>query len=334
MGTGVETKSEHVLIVGGSSGIGLALARFLLEEGAEVTIAGRSEARLEEARASLSPAGDRLTTVVADITREEHVARLFGRIGPLDHIVTTAADIEGAYQLLPSLDIAAAQRVVDSKFIGPLLLAKHGAPVLSPRGSITFTSGIAAYRPAARGSVVAAINGALESLAYARGRTRPDPGQRGLAGLGRFADLEARRGRRHGRNAGRHGEAGATTWSGSWWAGSSVPTFRRPMRARRRGAAPTRKTSCPSSPSSTRACWSAQATGAASPRRRGWLPPMRCRTGRPWRQHGAPCSARSRRGCPRRRGSKRAGSTQTPGSSTSGTRRTGRTITRRRSTAS
>lgn len=167
MSTGIETKSERVLIVGGSSGMGLELARLLLTEGSQVTIAGRSEARLEEARASLSSAGERLTTVVADIAQEDQVARLFERVGPLDHIVTTAADIEGAYQLLPALDLAAVRRVVDSKFIGPLLLAKHGAPVLSPQGSITFTSGIAAYRPAARGSVVAAINGALESLAYA-----------------------------------------------------------------------------------------------------------------------------------------------------------------------
>jgi NAD(P)-dependent dehydrogenase (short-subunit alcohol dehydrogenase family) len=57
--------------------------------------------------------------------------------------------------------------VLDSKIVGPLLLAKHGAPRLRSGGSITFTSGIAAYRPAARGSVVAAVNGALESLAYA-----------------------------------------------------------------------------------------------------------------------------------------------------------------------
>ncbi|MCM8739025.1 SDR family oxidoreductase [Azospirillum sp. A1-3] len=167
MNTGIETTNEHVLIVGGSSGMGLALARILLSEGARVTIAGRSEARLEEARTNLSPITGRLQTEVADITQEEQVARLFERIGPLDHIVTTAADIEGAYQLLPSQDVAAAQRVVGSKFIGPLLLAKHGAPVLAPQGSITFTSGIAAYRPVARGSVVAAINGALESLAYA-----------------------------------------------------------------------------------------------------------------------------------------------------------------------
>jgi NAD(P)-dependent dehydrogenase (short-subunit alcohol dehydrogenase family) len=161
-----ETKTERVLVVGGSSGMGLALARRLLADGAEVIIVGRSEARLAEAREDL-PNTERLQAIAADVTQEDQVARLFEKSGRLDHIVTTAADIEGAYQLLPSLEIAAARRVVDSKFLGPLLLAKYGAPVLSPTGSITFTSGVAAYRPAPRGSVVAAINGALASLAAA-----------------------------------------------------------------------------------------------------------------------------------------------------------------------
>lgn len=166
MSMNIEKKVERVLIVGGNSGMGFALAERLLRDGSEVTIVGRSRDKLAVARARLSDA-QQLHTIAADITQEEHVARLFERCGPLEHIVTTAADIEGAYQLLPSLEIAAARRVIDSKFIGPLLLAKYGAPVLSPKGSIIFTSGIAAYRPAARGSVVAAINGALASLAYA-----------------------------------------------------------------------------------------------------------------------------------------------------------------------
>ena len=116
----------------------------------------------------LAPARARLTgsvrTIAADITREDQVRRLFGAGGPLDHVVSTAADIEGAYRLLSGLEIAAARRVVDSKLVGPLLLAKHGAPLLARTGSLTFTSGIAAHRPAARGSVVAAINGGLASL--------------------------------------------------------------------------------------------------------------------------------------------------------------------------
>ncbi|TPN82004.1 SDR family oxidoreductase [Mesorhizobium sp. CU2] len=156
----------NILIVGGSSGMGLALARRCLDEGADVVIAGRNAAKLNAAREELgNPAA--LEMAVVDISREDQVAALFARIGPLDHIVSTAADIEGAYRLLPEIELAAAQRVVNSKFFGPLLLAKHGAPRLSPTGSITFVSGIAAYRPAARGSVVAAVNAALEGLVRA-----------------------------------------------------------------------------------------------------------------------------------------------------------------------
>lgn len=157
---------EKILIVGGSSGMGLALARRCLEEGAHVIIAGRSEAKLCAARDGLGRPGT-LETAVVDISREDEVAALFTRIGRLDHIVSTAAAIEGAYRLLPEVELKAAQRVVESKFYGPLLLAKHGAPKLPPTGSLTFVSGIAAYRPAARGSVVAAVNAALEGLVRA-----------------------------------------------------------------------------------------------------------------------------------------------------------------------
>ncbi|BCG72045.1 short chain dehydrogenase [Mesorhizobium sp. 113-1-2] len=158
--------NQKILIVGGGSGMGLALARRCVEAGAEVVIAGRSEDRLQKAREALgNPAG--LDVAVVDIAREDQVADLFARIGALDHIISTAADIEGAYRLLQELDLKAAQRMVDSKLFGPLLLAKHGAPRLAATGSMSFVSGIAAYRPAARGSVVAAVNAALEGLARA-----------------------------------------------------------------------------------------------------------------------------------------------------------------------
>ncbi|KUM23584.1 short-chain dehydrogenase [Mesorhizobium loti] len=163
---GVDMDKEKILIVGGSSGMGLALARRCLDEGANVVIVGRGEAKLSAAWEELGrPTA--LETAAADISREDEVAALFKRIGGLDHIVSTAADIEGAYRLLPEVELSAAQRVVESKFYGPLLLAKHGAPKLSAKGSLTFVSGIAAYRPAARGSVVAAVNAALEGLVRA-----------------------------------------------------------------------------------------------------------------------------------------------------------------------
>jgi NAD(P)-dependent dehydrogenase (short-subunit alcohol dehydrogenase family) len=162
---------EHVVVVGGSSGIGLGVAEAVLNSGAEVTIVGRSADRLAAAERRLAqPDGtqpDRLHAVPADITREDNIVRLFAATGPIDHVVTTAADLDGANTPIGETDPAAVRRVVESKLIGPFLLAKHAAPVLRPGGSITFTSGIAAYRPGPSGVLVAAVNGALAALARA-----------------------------------------------------------------------------------------------------------------------------------------------------------------------
>lgn len=157
---------SKILIAGGSSGMGLALARHCLDAGARVIIAGRNEDRLAQALSSLG-GPSALDTLAVDITQERQVVSLFERAGPLDHIVSTAADIEGAYEFLPSLDLKAVQRVLESKVYGPLLLAKHGARKLAPAGSLTFVSGIAAYRPLPRGAAVAAVNAALEGLVKA-----------------------------------------------------------------------------------------------------------------------------------------------------------------------
>ena len=149
---------EHVVIVGGSSGMGRALAAELVAQGSEVTVAGRSAGRLEAVRRELG-----VHTVAADLAVEQDIERLFAATGKVSHIVTTAADVGGAYQPIAGYDLTAARAAIDSKLLGPLLLAKHGAPMLEPGGSIVFTSGIAAYRPGPRGSLLAALNGATAS---------------------------------------------------------------------------------------------------------------------------------------------------------------------------
>jgi NAD(P)-dependent dehydrogenase (short-subunit alcohol dehydrogenase family) len=153
---------KRVLVVGGSSGIGFATARLALERGAEVVLASRSREKLAAAAKEL---GDRVRTVAVDIGREEDVGRMFAEVTDIDHIVTTAVD--AAYQPVRQLDLTAAHKVINSKLVGALLLAKHGAPRLRPGGSLTFTAGIASERPGANGSVVAAVNGALGALARA-----------------------------------------------------------------------------------------------------------------------------------------------------------------------
>lgn len=144
--------------------MGLALAELLLRGDAEVTIAGRSADRLAEAARRLDAPG-RLRTRPVDITDEEQVRKLADECGQLDHVMITAADMTGAYGPLADVDADRFRAVLGTKVLGPWLVAKHVR--VAPAGSLTVTSGIAAYRPAPGGSMVATANGALESLVRA-----------------------------------------------------------------------------------------------------------------------------------------------------------------------
>ncbi len=155
---------KRIVVVGGGSGIGRGIARAALEAGAEVVIVGRSGKRLEEAIAELGSSA-MVRPVTADVTNEADVIRLFHEVEAFDHLATTVADL--TYQPIRELEVAAARKSIDSKLLSSLLLAKHAWARARPGGSLTFTSGIAAYRPGPRGAVVAAVNGALASLARA-----------------------------------------------------------------------------------------------------------------------------------------------------------------------
>ena len=146
--------------------MGLALCEQLLRRQCDVVMVGRSRDKLDAAVAQLAPLGT-LTTMQMDMTCDAEVRRLFDSVGPLDHLVCTAADIRGAYTLLADLDLGALDRAIRSKVVAPILLARHAAPLMRPHGSITFTSGIAAYRPRPKGIAVAAINAALEGIVRA-----------------------------------------------------------------------------------------------------------------------------------------------------------------------
>ncbi|MEV0292540.1 SDR family NAD(P)-dependent oxidoreductase [Nocardia sp. NPDC050710] len=80
---------ERVVIIGGSSGMGLALASALIADGAEVTIAGRSADRLAAAQHAVPGGPGALRAVTADITSEADLERLFAEADTVDHVVTT-----------------------------------------------------------------------------------------------------------------------------------------------------------------------------------------------------------------------------------------------------
>ena len=79
---------KKVVVVGGSSGIGLSTAELAKREGADVIIASRNAERLNAAAAKLG-----VTAIAADVTSDESVASLFRSCGPVDHVVVTAAQL-------------------------------------------------------------------------------------------------------------------------------------------------------------------------------------------------------------------------------------------------
>ncbi|AIQ61810.1 short-chain dehydrogenase [Paenibacillus stellifer] len=151
--------NQKIVIIGGSSGIGLETARQLLALGNQVVIASRSAEKLEQAVASLGP-GAEFRQV--DMMKEEQVQQLFDSIGAFDHLVVSAAETSGGPFL--QTDTAAARRLFDNKFWGQYLAVKYGVPHLSAGGSVTLFSGVVAYKAMVGSSVLGAVNSAVSSL--------------------------------------------------------------------------------------------------------------------------------------------------------------------------
>lgn len=155
-------ENQHIVVAGGSSGIGFAIAELALERGARVTISGRSEAKLAGAVARL---GGRTQSVQMDLGDAEAAKAGFQQIGAFDHFVSTAADL--TYGPLAAMDRQAIERMLSGKFWGPVNLVQFGVQNLQPGGSILLFSGLAADRPAAGTSMVSALNAGVEGLVRA-----------------------------------------------------------------------------------------------------------------------------------------------------------------------
>jgi NAD(P)-dependent dehydrogenase (short-subunit alcohol dehydrogenase family) len=156
--TDMNLENQRVVIVGGSSGIGLATARLAAAQGAAVTIVGsrRVDAALEQL-----PAG--AEGYIVDVRDEQAVASLFGTLGRFHHLVYTAGE---ALTLSPiaDLDLDRARHALDIRIWGVYATVKHAHPHIRKGGSITLSSGSAGQRPQPTWSVSASICGATEAL--------------------------------------------------------------------------------------------------------------------------------------------------------------------------
>jgi len=154
---------QRIVVLGGSSGIGLATAQAAAREGATLVIASSRKARIDEALATL-PTGTE--GHVLDLADEDATQALFARLGSFDHLVFTAGE---TLQLgsLATTDVDAARRFFALRYWGAYYAAKYGSSNIRKDGSIVFTSGIAGQRPQAGWSLGASICAAMEGLTRA-----------------------------------------------------------------------------------------------------------------------------------------------------------------------
>lgn len=177
-------QDQQVVVVGGTSGMGLGIARAALDAGAAVTIAGR--------RPIGERAEPRARHAVLDVTDEAALRAWF--TDPLDHVVITAAPPPGTGQPLLAGDAAAYLRYLDDKLRGSLGVARWAAPRLRPGGSITFLTGAAKPRAGIASVAFAAVEALGRTLAFELAPLRVNTIRPGLVDseMWRFLDEPAR----------------------------------------------------------------------------------------------------------------------------------------------
>ncbi len=159
-------EGQHVLIVGGSSGIGFAVATALLAEGARVTIASSDPAKVARARQRL---GGAARGVTVDVRDEASVASCCAALDGIDHLVYTAGDWGQVRQAqhIGEVDLGIAPGIFAVRFWGAVRVIKHALEPLAEQGSITLTNGSIAHRPRPGAALSSAMAGALEHLVRA-----------------------------------------------------------------------------------------------------------------------------------------------------------------------
>ncbi|MDX8519322.1 SDR family oxidoreductase [Mesorhizobium dulcispinae] len=152
---------EHCVIIGGSSGIGLATAKRLVSPTMKVTITGRNEEKLKSAWKSL---GGTVGKAAFDASRPDEVRRFFDGLGPFDHLVLAASGGKGLGPFA-TLDLADIGSGVDEKVRPQLACLQAALLTLNKAGSVTLISAVSAQLAAPGVAGIGAINGMLLTVA-------------------------------------------------------------------------------------------------------------------------------------------------------------------------
>ena len=133
---------QTVVVIGGTSGIGLAVARQARSAGADLILTGRDPGRLAAAGAEVGAVG----TATLDLRDARGLERFFaGLPESIDHVMVTGGG--PTYAPIADLDLEDARRILDEHLLGSLRIAKAMVGRTRPGGSLTLITGTHARRP-------------------------------------------------------------------------------------------------------------------------------------------------------------------------------------------
>src|ERR1700739_4002354 len=156
-------ENKRVVIIGGSSGIGLAVAEEAASQGADVVIVSSKEERVQEAIRSI---GGKAKGQAVDVSDEKAVERFFTNLGAFDHLVFTAGDSLQLHELATT-DLKQARHAFELRYWSVLAAVKYGSPQIRKGGSVVLTTGIAGQRPRNGWVIAASVCGTIEALTRA-----------------------------------------------------------------------------------------------------------------------------------------------------------------------
>jgi len=150
-------QNKKIIVAGGSSGMGLATARMLQENGALVTVTGRNQEKLGKAKLL------GLSTAQIDSSNRASLEKFFASQGNIDHLVIAVSGGKGMGNF-KELSLDDLRTGFEEKFWAQLYTLKAALPYLNAKGSVTLITAISATAKFPGTSGLAAINGALEIM--------------------------------------------------------------------------------------------------------------------------------------------------------------------------
>lgn len=154
---------KKVIVLGGSSGIGLATATAAAAEGAQVTIVSGNRERIDQALKEL-PAGTEGHAV--DLGKEAAIKAFFAAAGQFDHLVYTAGENISLGDISET-EVDTARNFFNIRYWGALATVKYAASHINAGGSINLIGGIASPRPGKGWGIAASICAAMEGFTRA-----------------------------------------------------------------------------------------------------------------------------------------------------------------------